>query len=46
VVKTYVAHGQTEFTPDRYGQSVEGSAYDEWVRRVAERVVQGLEQGF
>jgi hypothetical protein len=47
VLKHYfVRNVFTEFTPDRFGQSVEGSATDEWVRRAAERVVQGFERGF
>jgi hypothetical protein len=36
----------TEFTPGRRGQGVEGSATDELVRRLAERIVQGFERGF
>lgn len=46
VVKSYVARAQTEYTPDRFGESLDGSATDEWARRLAERVVQGLETGF
>jgi outer membrane lipopolysaccharide assembly protein LptE/RlpB len=46
VLKQYVAKDFIEYTPDRFGESLEGSATDEWVRRVAERVVQGFEPGF
>jgi hypothetical protein len=46
VVRQYDAYAAEEFTPGRFGESLEGSATDEWTRRVAERVVQGLERGF
>jgi hypothetical protein len=46
VLKRYTVRTNVEFTPDRYGQSLEGSATDEWVRRIAEKVVQGFEAGF
>ncbi|MFM8978916.1 MAG: hypothetical protein ACKOSS_00400 [Planctomycetia bacterium] len=46
VVRTFTATGQAEFAPGRDGESLEGSASDEWVRRVAIAVVQGLEGGF
>lgn len=45
VVKRYRASASTEFTPDLRGESLEGSATDEWARRIAERVVQGFERG-
>lgn len=46
VVRSFVARGQAEFAPGRDGESLDGSATDEWVRRVAVAVVQGLEGGF
>lgn len=46
VVRSFTAKGQADFTPGRDGESLEGSATDEWVRRVAIAVVQGLEGGF
>lgn len=46
VLRTYRVYANTEFTPGLRGQSLEGSATDEWTRRAAERVVQGLERGF
>ena len=45
VLKTYRAYDTVTFTPGRQGESLEGSAYTEWVRRIALRVVQGLETG-
>jgi hypothetical protein len=46
VLKQYTVRASTEFAPNRFGQSLEGSATDEWVRRIAEQVVQGFEPGF
>jgi hypothetical protein len=43
VVRRYRVSTQADFTPDRFGESLEGSATEEWVRRTAERVVRGLE---
>lgn len=45
VVKTYRAYDTVTFTPGRQGETLEGSAYDQWVQRVALRVAQGLETG-
>ena len=45
VLKTYRAYDTVTFTPDRQGETLEGSAYQDWVERVALRVVQGLETG-
>ena len=46
VLKSFVARAQTEYTPGRWGETLDGSATDQWARRLAERVVQGLESGF
>ncbi len=43
VLKTYRADDTTDYVPDRFGETLEGFGYDEWTRRVAVRVVQGLE---
>jgi hypothetical protein len=45
VLRTYVVHAMEEFTPGVAGESLEGSATDEWTRRIAEQIVQGLERG-
>lgn len=45
VLKTYRAYDTATYTPGIQGESLEGSAYSEWVGRVALRVVQGLESG-
>lgn len=45
VLKEYEAYDTLDFTPDRQGETLEGYAYDAWTRRVAIRVVQGLEAG-
>ncbi len=45
VLKTYRAYDTVTFTPGRQGETLEGSAYTDWVGRVALRVVQGLEAG-
>jgi hypothetical protein len=46
VIKAWTVGAQSEFAPDRHGETLEGSATDDWVRRLAERVVQGFERGF
>jgi hypothetical protein len=46
VVKEFNVADVVEFAPGRRGQSLAGSATDEWARRVAQRVVQGLEASF
>jgi hypothetical protein len=46
VVKQYGAFATDEFTPGRFGESLEGSGMDEVLRRLAVRVVDGLERGF
>ncbi len=46
VLKSYVVYANTEFTPGRRHQTLEGSAADEWVRRLAEGVVRGFERAF
>lgn len=45
VVKEYQAYDTVDFTPDPRGETLESFGYDEWTRRVAVRVVQGLEAG-
>jgi hypothetical protein len=46
VVRRYVVFATDEFTPGRFGETLEGSATDEVVRRLAVRAVEGLERGF
>ncbi len=46
VVRQAAISAHEEFRPGQYGESLEGSATDEWVRRVAERIVHALERGF
>ena len=46
VVKEFDAFAVTEFTPDMGGESLQGSATHETLRRLAIRIGQGLEQGF
>jgi hypothetical protein len=45
VVKRFSVYATTDFGPGRSGESLEGSATDEWVRRMAVRVVESLEEG-
>ncbi len=44
VVREERLGGFEEFRPGTYGESLEGSGTDEWVRRLAERVAQVLER--
>jgi len=46
VVREYDVEAVTEFTPDSGGETLLGSATQEVLRRLAIRVVQGLERGF
>lgn len=46
VVRNETLTATDEFLIDRYGQSLDGSATDEWARRMAIRIVQSLERGF
>ena len=46
VLRSYPVEASPEYTPDRFGESLEGSATNELVRRLAIRIVQGLEAGF
>jgi hypothetical protein len=46
VVRRGTVQAVEEFRPGTAGESLAGSATDEWVRRIAERVVQSLESGF
>jgi hypothetical protein len=46
LIKQYAAVATDEFTPGRFGESLEGSGTDEVLRRLAGRVVDGLERGF
>lgn len=46
VVRSFTARAQAEFAPGRDGESLAGSATEEWTRRMAVAVVQGLEAGF
>ena len=39
-------NAQAEYLLDRFGESLDGSATDEWARRMAIRIVQFLEGGF
>ena len=43
---TPVLAAQAEFRPGVQGESLEGSATDEWTERLAERVVQLLDRPF
>lgn len=46
VLRADTVAAQAEFLVGRYGESLDGSATDEWTRRLAIRVVQFLERGF
>jgi len=46
VVREYDVQAVTSFTPGAGGESLEGSATAELTRRLAIRIVQGLETGF
>jgi hypothetical protein len=46
IVREYDVEAVTEFTPDSGGESLLGSATSEVLRRLAIRIVQGLERGF
>ena len=46
IVRRATVQATEEFRPFAPGESLAGSATEEWVRRVAERVVQSLERGF
>ena len=46
VVREYDVTAVTEFTPEMGGESLLGSATQEVLRRLAIRIVQGLERGF
>ncbi len=43
VRKEYQVYDTVDFTPGRQNETLEGYAYDEWTRRLAVRVVEGLE---
>jgi hypothetical protein len=45
VVKQFRVYATTDFGPGRDGESLEGSATDEWTRRTALRIVDNLEPG-
>jgi hypothetical protein len=44
VVRQFPVYATTDFAPGRDGESLEGSATEEWVRRTAIRIVDGLEE--
>jgi len=44
-LKAYEAYDTVDFTPNRLGETLESTGYETWTRRVAVRVVQGLEAG-
>lgn len=46
VLRRATVQATEEFRPGTAGESLAGTGTEEWVRRVAERVVQGLESGF
>ncbi|MDJ0972889.1 MAG: LPS assembly lipoprotein LptE [Planctomycetota bacterium] len=46
ILRADTVSAQAEFLVERYGESLDGSATDEWTRRMAIRVVQFLETGF